>query len=988
MKSSDNFFLKNTSTSFYNHISHFLVSLLSILILQSLSLICRAQYYDVGQDPGKTKWKQINTEHFIIIFPENFTSEALKLAKILDYSYLHVSKSLDHKPHKIPVIIHNQTTISNAYALWAPRRMEYYTCTPQSAYGQAWLEQLGLHEYRHIVQMDMINQGGSRICYYLFGEQSIALLFGLYIPSWLMEGDAVVTETALSMSGRGRIPEFEMYVRANLFKYGLFNYDKAVMGSYKNFIPSDYYFGYHMVTTARNEYGSSLWAHAQKQVAKNPFSITGIKKPLKKETGLTTDQLYYHGFLKLDSLWRKQEHSLKYNDFRVLSPKFKLYTNYTSPYYINDTTYLALKSGLDFEKQFVVIGPHKEKRIFTPGFFNPVKLTANREGIIFSFGENKRYEELVYNFNGRFITWSEVQYDKRWTMRTWHVIKVYDLENKKIRTLTRKTRLFAPAMSPDNKTIAAVEVTSDNKFSLVLIDASNGKTVNWFNTEKNDFFITPSWSEDGKYIYTVFMNQDGMKGILEINVASQETRKIMAECREELYRPVKKGNYIFFNSGYSGIDNIYALNLNTSKISRVTSARFGAFNANISPGNDKIIYSNYTAGGYELAEIELDTTKWIPREQVINSSIRLYETYVKQENNVLVFDSLPDKNYEVKKYGKFVHLFNFHSWLPASVDINTYRVSPGLMLLSQNRLSTAFTILNYGYDLKEKTSSISAEFTYKGWYPEISISYRYGDRRSYFREYVKNKDLDYSWNEGILSLNLSVPLNLTRGRYFRYVRFKTGWDQVYVIRSSQTPDSVFTGDISALSAGFEAYNLLKTCERDISSRWGQMLSMNWKKSVLKDNAGSLFSLQAYLLFPGPFRHHVIKLSYGYQQATENKYRFNSVTEYPRGIKNYYDKNMRRYSIDYKFPFWYPDFRIGPVLYFKRFKSCFFFDYAEATNHSGKQVYYKTTGIELTTDVHILRSIIPFNVGVRYINNLGNHYKTSFDFLFSFNFDSF
>ena len=975
------------SFHFLNH--HFRFFSFLLIFLLSLNFSGFSQYFDVGQDPGKTKWKQINTEHYIIIFPADFTSEALKLAKILDYSYIHVSTSLGHHPVKTPIIIHNKTTISNAYAVWAPRRMEYYTCTPQSTYGQNWLEQLGLHEFRHIVQMDNIDQKTGRLFYYLFGEQSTALLFGLYIPSWFMEGDAVVSETAFSYSGRGRIPEFEMYYRALLLQKGLFHLEKAMLGSFKDYVPSDYYFGYQMVAATRITYGSDIWGKAEQYVARNPFNVFGIQHTIKKITGLTTRQLYYKNFRMLDSLWKKQEASIKYSDYRVISPKNKLYCNYTTPSYLNDSTVLALKAGFDYEKQFVLVrNGCKDQKILTPGYFNPVRLASNGESVIFSYGENKKYEELISNFNGRYITWSEVQYDKRWAQRTWHVIKIYDIQTGKTKTLTRHSRYFGPVMSPDNSMIAAVEVTTDDRFSIVFLDSKSGKLLKRFSTSGNDFFITPSWSENGKYLYTVFMCQNGKKGIMEINTSNLEYRKILEESRAEIYRPVKKGNYIFFNSGYSGIDNIYAINLGSFKIFQVTSARFGAYNANISDGNKKIVYSNYTANGYELAEMAYDSSKWVPLDQISNSSANLYEPLVRQENNILVFDSLPQKNYEVKKYGKAVHLFNFHSWVPFSFDMNSYTISPGLMLLSQNRLSTAFTTLNYGYNLQDKTNSISALFVYKGWYPVLGISAKYGDRKSYFRDYLHQNELSYNWNEAVLGLNVSIPLNLTKGRFFRFIQFKTGWDQIDVIKTSQTADTQYSGNISAFSAGFQAFNLIKLSDRDIASRWGQMLSVSYKKSVLNDYAGDLLSVRAYLLFPGLMRHHSLKLSYGYQQINANKYHFDPVTEYPRGIKKYNDKTLNRYSVDYKFPFCYPDFGIGPVIYFKRLKANFFFDYASATSQAGQAVYYKTTGVELTSDLHIARSFIPFNAGVRYINKLSENNKSAFEFIFAFNFDSF
>jgi len=122
--------------------------------------------------------------------------------------------------------------------LWAPKRMEIFTCPPQDTYAENWLQQLAIHEYRHVVQIDKLNQGMTKVLTYVFGEQATGAILGLFIPLWLVEGDAVCTETALSNSGRGRLPSFEMKLRAQTLTKINLNYDKAVFGSYKIICPT------------------------------------------------------------------------------------------------------------------------------------------------------------------------------------------------------------------------------------------------------------------------------------------------------------------------------------------------------------------------------------------------------------------------------------------------------------------------------------------------------------------------------------------------------------------------------------------------------------------------------------------------------------------------------------------------------------------------------------------------------------------------------
>ncbi|MEI7513535.1 MAG: hypothetical protein WCJ74_02860, partial [bacterium] len=194
-----------------------------LFILFAFSTFVSAQYYVIGQDPASVKWMQIKTGNFTIIFPKGFENNAQKLANTFAVVHEKASATIGMPPKKMPIVIHNRSVSSNAFSLWAPKRIEFYSCPPQDNYAQDWLDQLAIHEYRHAAQINTLNTGFTKALSWLFGEQISATSLGLFVPSWLMEGDAVATETALSYSGRGRIPSFEMRIRAQILEEGLYS---------------------------------------------------------------------------------------------------------------------------------------------------------------------------------------------------------------------------------------------------------------------------------------------------------------------------------------------------------------------------------------------------------------------------------------------------------------------------------------------------------------------------------------------------------------------------------------------------------------------------------------------------------------------------------------------------------------------------------------------------------------------------------------------
>ncbi len=250
---------------------------LCIAVYLLLSAVSNAQYYSSGSDPASIQWNQIKSPYFKVVFPDEFEREARRFTAILDSLYVHGGYSLNHTPKPIPVLMHSRDAYSNGFVSWAPKRMEIYTTPHQDLFAQDWLEQLAIHEFRHVVQIDKLNQGFTRGLSYVFGQQAIGAVLGLYAPMWFLEGDATLTETLLSPSGRGRKPEFEQQLRAQLLEKGSYHYDKAYFGSYNDYIPNHYNMGYLLVAGARHTYGADVWERALSETGRHAY---GASPPL------------------------------------------------------------------------------------------------------------------------------------------------------------------------------------------------------------------------------------------------------------------------------------------------------------------------------------------------------------------------------------------------------------------------------------------------------------------------------------------------------------------------------------------------------------------------------------------------------------------------------------------------------------------------------------------------------------------------------------
>lgn len=171
-----------------------LINLFTILISILYSQTCFGQIFEFEQSPPFIKWRQINTPLYRLIYPETLEKDAQFTANLLNKSMPLIGENIRTKPRKMPILLRNQSVISNGFVQLSPRRSEFFTTAPQHADPTNWLTSLAIHEYRHVVQFDKMTP---KPPFELLG----LAFFGVTLPPWFYEGDAVLTETLLTEGG-------------------------------------------------------------------------------------------------------------------------------------------------------------------------------------------------------------------------------------------------------------------------------------------------------------------------------------------------------------------------------------------------------------------------------------------------------------------------------------------------------------------------------------------------------------------------------------------------------------------------------------------------------------------------------------------------------------------------------------------------------------------------------------------------------------------
>jgi len=388
----------------------------------------------------------------------------------------------------------------------------------------------------------------------------------------------------------------------------------------------------------------------------------------------------------------------------------------------------------------------------------------------------------------------------------------------------------------------------------------------------------------------------------------------------------------------------------------------------------------YTSDGYRISTISIYYNNG--NEIILDNQKATYtiDKLVTDDQFNLDNADEPKIEYQEKKYSRLGHLFNLHSWGLAAVDLNNYDFQPGVNILTQNILSTAYGTIGYYYDPNENAGKAKVDFTYAGWYPSINISGDYGLRRIQYVD-TNNMTQEVKWMETNLSLGLSLPLNLTRNAWITGIRPSISGDQKFLNMISN--HSFTENQVASLSYGLFGYIQRKRSKRDIFPKIGISTNLFLRHTPFSSTVSMISGLTGTIYLPGIFNHNGIRIYGAYQYTKEGNYNFSNMISTPRGYSGIRLNNMISLKSEYALPIIYPDLNFPAIAYLKRVTAHVFYDYVMGDSFSDlKSVNYSSTGMELYTDWNFLSLIPNIRLGMRSSYRFYDN-QINFEFLYGF-----
>ena len=759
------------------------VTLIFLLLL--FCGVSHAQFSLTGSDPGKVRWMSVDSPNFRIIYPVGEDSLARVYGSWLEKTRTAVSWSSGMKigeyyKRRMPVILHSFNPVSNASVAWAPKRMDIYTTLdPYSPTPIRWEKLLAIHEGRHAAQMQAGAGGRNRFIGRLTGELFAGAAAGIYAGPTILEGDAVVTETAMTESGRGREASFLSYL-VPAFDCGDWrNYWRWSLGSEKHYTPDHYRTGYMLISGMRVFFDDPLFTEEYfNRVKKGGLFL--LKKNVKAASGMNLNRTFRAIQNNYHEIWTEEAlNRAPFMPSDQVTAKPWRFVSYSGTVIDSEGMIWSKKSGLTESRSLTANTPEGKETKVRP---------------FASYTSNLAYDKA----NGR-ILWSEGIAGRRWNLGGDSRIRFIRTDSPStVHDLTKKGKYFNPAPSPDGKVVCSAEYPSTGGSRLVLLDSNDGSLVSKIEAPDSLQFTEPAFA--GERLFVAGLSDHGL-GIYEISKEGNARQvlgpqPVSLSCLKSLDRQT-----LTFVCDRTGVDEMYMLDVDTRELKQVTSTRYGIASPVFNENRDTLFYSSLAPSDNPEAYrhgwmIRSTPAKDLPIKTVSFEDIHKYpvaEKLSSQEKELAggewnsIREYTPATFSTPSRRSKLTP--TIHSWAPIYFDVDNventsydeyYRTaSPGATILFQNLVGDGYGFIGYSFhedsDVAAWRHSGHLKYVYSGLFPVFELTADLGDRsakeirRIQLEDKVKNtvaistmgKRNGKPYFEG--SLRAYIPFNFSSG---------------------------------------------------------------------------------------------------------------------------------------------------------------------------------------------------------------------------------
>ena len=565
-------------------------------------------------DP-QLQWYTVTTDNFRIHYHGGLERHAQRVAQLVEQLEKRLVSWLGQAPgERTEIVLSDSSDSSNGMASVLPySAISLYVTAPDDMsvlndYDD-WLPTLVSHEETHIVHLNIVS-GVPALVSSILGKQTAP---NQLLPHWFIEGLAVYAETRLTSGGRLRSNVFDMYMRADVLENNFATLDQITH------VPRRwpgatlwYLYGSKFIEFIADLYGEGIFAQIAADAGDDVIPF-GINRQVYRATGRTYSDLYAAfeaaqrrrfaaQLATVNARGRREGRRITFHGYSANSPRFVpepcwkgLGLKGPSVLYFRDDGHDA--SG--FAVVPLTNSPeHVEGKLVTRSNGGTASFTPECDLLLQSSAPSRR----LYIFNDLFLQRRETQAPRGW-------------EAGRLR-LTTGRRARDPDVSHDGKHVVYVTDRASTT-TLRMSDLGNDGQLTHeralVQAVRDEQVFTPRFSPDDRYVAYGVWTHGGYRDLRIFDRVSGTTRtlwKDRAIDQQPSWSP--DGRLLYFSSDRTGISNIYAFDLATSRLRQVTNVSTGAFMPELSPDGRTLVYVGYGSGGFDLYAMPVLAESWLP----------------------------------------------------------------------------------------------------------------------------------------------------------------------------------------------------------------------------------------------------------------------------------------------------------------------------------------------------------------------------------------
>ncbi|MBT3274902.1 MAG: hypothetical protein HN368_17240, partial [Spirochaetales bacterium] len=704
------------------------------LIIYLLLAVFSAPFIGAEEAPLFVGRLQSETEHFVFIYEPKDSESAAYLASIAEDVYARVAVLFGSYPDIVYCVVNGRASIYENSFYPIPAHINITVSAPTwplfGPRSENWLELAFTHELTHNVQI-AFEDGPLAAASRIFGP-GIKTGSGAFLPSWLVEGSAVLAETIFTSGGRGDNQFFEMLSKAMIVEQDFFSYRQA--GSTTVFAPQQrpYVAGYLLANFIYEKYGPEAIGEIQKSYVS--FPLFGPDRAIREVTGQSGQSLF--GEMSAE-LRERYIDDLAIKSGTRITPD--TYGNYYHPLHTSSGIILY-RSNLNHPVSLVRFDPvtGTEEVLHVGALTDPSSFAANTDGSIIAFTSPS--EDLhpagTSGYSDLFIL---------------------DKNSSRPRKITQNDHVWHPALHPSYSTQSGRVITvraNGSESYLVEIDPASGIIKLLFLLPGSTVY-NPSFSEDGSMLLFA-LNQRGTQDIwalpypqrtadinrtrLELPFNVDNARLITGTDTHGDFFPHMEGTDVIFSSDRSGSLALYRTDISGSGDAfLVADDPIGVYTGFID--NDQVYYGTYTAKGFAVKKKSLTEPKSLPKITTANVNsmepmppigIPPLETRIYRDSPKLVFwlplpvyyDPYAPNSLRLGA-GAYIYagsiLGNTNIRLTATMDLDNYQ--PGLDFRGESKIGLggiSYGLFHGFHQLAESVYSQDSQISIQFSYPILS----------------------------------------------------------------------------------------------------------------------------------------------------------------------------------------------------------------------------------------------------------------------------